>query len=376
VAKGALYPSETKCFDDPVTGLPIRQITAHRSIHHHPFFYLPAWDDAMRHLVFISHRTGLPQIFVEIQETGDLLQLTDRDDLHEWSVHPSHDGRYVYFTAGRSAHRVAIDTQIEEELHRFDTKQLREAGMVGAAMGTTSLSRDDRWWAVPVKYGTYARLWMLDTASGSAQTILERDTIGHPEFHPDDSSVIRYAGPYDQRIWIIRRDGTGNRLVYQRDAAKREWIVHESWRPGTQEILAVNWPHGVLTIDTATGMYRYIAHFHAWHPMVDRGGSRMVTDTRNPDTGLQIFDLEGPRAGRPETLCYPRASNAGDHWNIGHCPYDDGPVDVYAPQHTHPHPSFSPDNRRIVFTSDMSGYAQVYEATLNAAASAAGNSSC
>jgi oligogalacturonide lyase len=55
------------------------------------------------------------------------------------------------------------------------------------------------------------------------------------------------------------------------------------------------------------------------------------------------------------------SSNAGSHWNTTHCPYDDGPVKVVAPQHTHPHPSFSPDGSRVVFTSDRSGVAQLYE---------------
>jgi len=49
-----------------------------------------------------------------------------------------------------------------------------------------------------------------------------------------------------------------------------------------------------------------------------------------------------------------------------HCPYDDddykqGKWKVYAPQHTHPHPSFSPDGRRVVFTSDATGHSQIYE---------------
>jgi oligogalacturonide lyase len=36
-------------------------------------------------------------------------------------------------------------------------------------------------------------------------------------------------------------------------------------------------------------------------------------------------------------------------------------VQVYAPQHTHPHPRFSPDGRWVIFTSDRSGHAQLYE---------------
>ena len=35
-----------------------------------------------------------------------------------------------------------------------------------------------------------------------------------------------------------------------------------------------------------------------------------------------------------------------------------------APQHTHPHPSFSPDSRHIVYTSDRTGHAQIYEAEI------------
>lgn len=88
----------------------------------------------------------------------------------------------------------------------------------------------------------------------------------------------------------------------------------------------------------------------------------MVADTNFPDIGIQTFDpLDG--VGKPQTLCYANASSIGEHWN-GAFPYADGPMKVYARQHTHPHPSFSPDGRYVVFTPDRSGYAQIYEATL------------
>ena len=94
--------------------------------------------------------------------------------------------------------------------------------------------------------------------------------------------------------------------------------------------------------------------------MINRAGDLMVADTNFPDRGLQLFDpLDG--LGEPRPHCETKATNAGAHWNTDHCPYDDGPVDVYAPQHTHPHPNFSPDGRFVVFTSDRSGHAQVYE---------------
>ena len=110
---------------------------------------------------------------------------------------------------------------------------------------------------------------------------------------------------------------------------------------------------------------RPVCAFNAWHPSINRQGTLMCTDTAYPDIGLQLFD---PRdgVGAPRTLCFPEATNEGKHWNTDHCPYDDedyrqGKWKVYAPQHTHPHPAFSPDGRLVVFTSDRGGTAQVYE---------------
>ena len=347
---GALYPIESQILRDEQTGAELRQITAHASIHHHPFYYIPAYDDAMRHLVFVSHRTGRPEIFLELRESGQLLQLTEHAGLAEYSITPSHDGRYVYFTDGGGAWRVETETCREEQLASF-------AGE-GAAQGTTALSYDDRWWAVPVKADGIARLVVIDTASGDCEAIVERDAVGHPQFHPADASLLRYAGPYYERMWVVNRDGSGNRLAYEREGS--EWIVHETWHPGRRELLTARWPHGVIGIDIDGGHKRQGCTFNAWHPMVSRDGAIMVADTNFPDTGLQIFD-PNDGVGEPQLLCLSHSSNEGKHWDIDHCPYDDGPTPVYAPQHTHPHPNFSPDGQYVVFASDRTGFAQLYE---------------
>ena len=357
--KGKCYPSESKLFADARTGARIRQVTDHPSNHHHPFYYLPPCDDAMRHLILVSHRTSRPEIFAEFQDTGQLVQLTEREDIAEFSLHPSHNGKYVYFTTGTGAWRVDTETFKEEKLVNFADVATREKEAVGAVGGPTSVSHDDRFWAVPVRVGEVAPLFIIDTASGNYEAILECDKTGQPEFHPNDASLLRYAGPYWDRLWIVNRDGSGKRLAYKRDVEKKEWIVHETWRPGSREIVVANWPHGVIGVDVDTGAARTVCTFNAWHPSINRQGTLMCADTTFPDIGLQLFD---PRdgAGEPFTLCHSESSNVGAHWDTDHCPYDDGPVEVYSPQHTHPHPAFTPDGKQVVYTSDRTGHAQVY----------------
>ncbi|MEZ4681072.1 MAG: oligogalacturonate lyase family protein [Caldilineaceae bacterium] len=120
--------------------------------------------------------------------------------------------------------------------------------------------------------------------------------------------------------------------------------------------------NGARAIHADTGTERQVTSFNAWHPVCNRQGTQMVADTNFPDIGIQLFD-PCDSIGTPHTLCYPAASSMGEHW-AGPFPYDNGPINVYAPQHTHPHPSFSPDGKLVLYTSDVGGYAQLYEARI------------
>ena len=363
MGKGRVWPREDRWFRDPGTSARLRQITSHPSIHHHPFFFVPPWDDQMQRLIFVSHRTGTPQIFAEDCASGRLIQLTDRTDLAEWSLHPAHGGRFVVFVAGTQAWRLDLETLREESLASFGDVGMREKGMVGAAMGTTTLSRCDRWWAVPVKVGAVSRFVLIDLDAGTSRVILERDTIGHPQFCPDDSGLIFYAGPLTDRLWLVNRDGSGNRRLWQR-AHDQQWITHESWIRGTRELAFVDWPHGVRAIAVDTGAMRQVTAFPAWHAHPDDTGRRFVCDTNFPEIGIHTFDARSTEGAAAATrLCHAWASSIGAHW-AGPFPYNDGPREIHAPQHTHPHPRFSPDGSRVLFTSDRTGDAQLYECFL------------
>ena len=340
----------------------IRQVTSGASIHHHPFFFVPAYDDRMNWLYFISEKTGSPQIFAESQSDQSVFQLTDREDLAEWSVIPSPDGKWVYFVAGNEGWRVSPQSGAEEQMVTFETSEMRERGMTGAAMGTTALSRSGRWWAIPVKFGAISRFVLVDTEIKKAEIIIEKDTIGHPQFCPDDEDLILYAGPLTDRVWITDRSGRQNRRLYEREH-DQQWITHESWWPGQRKVLMVDWPHGIKSVDVGTGEVVQVTHVPAWHAAADSLGERIVCDTNFPDIGIQLIDLKEHEISDGKLLFESNATSRGDHW-AHPFPYNNGPITVYAPQHTHPHPRFSPDGERVVFTSDCTGFAHVYEIVL------------
>lgn len=362
--KDLLYFKNPKRVDyDSITGAEIRQVTAWNETSHHPFYYIPSWDNSMNLLFFVSHVTGNPQIFVEQQDDFTVRQITQAKHLAEWSIHPSGNGEYVYYIDGDSLSRASTETGRVDVLGHFGTHVVKKKGFTAEALGTTALSRDDKWWAVPIKGTDGYEMLIINTETGSIDSILKQELIFHPQFHPSDSSWLRYAGPYNKRIWTVRRDGSENKLMYQRDVTIKEWIVHETWSSDGCEILSTRWPYGVIGIDVATGNVRRLCNFNAWHPMTNITGTMMVTDTTCPDRGIYIFD---PRVASHISdkmvwlLCMSESSNVGSHWDTDHCPYDDKLFTPYAPQHTHPHPGFSPDSKQVIFTSDKTGVSQVY----------------
>ena len=356
--KPKFYNKEAIFFKDSITNNQIAQITCDKSIQHHPFFHVNAYDKEQSKIFFISHRTGNPKIMFVDLSSYNLYQITDFDELNEWSINPSLDGKYVYFTSGNSGWRVEVESGIEEKIIDFKTDKMKEEGMVAAAMGTTCLSNCGEWWGVTYKLLDKSVFIIINTITGDNEVILERDSISHMQFCPDNSNYIFYAGPLTDRVWVIKRDGSGNKRVYEKKPD--EWITHESWVPGTKEIAFVDWPNGMRAISILDGKERTLTNFNAWHAISNSQGTRIIADTNFPDIGIQIFDPNNLE-NNFETICLPEATSVGDHWN-GPFPYGNGPIKVYAPQNTHPHPRFSPDGKNIIYTSDKTGFSQIYQA--------------
>lgn len=347
MAKGQTYSSEVKALKDKKTGAPIRQMTDHPAISHNLYFSNPSWMPDGKTIVFTSYRSGHPNLFKMDENSGEMTQLTDVEGFGGFAACPAKDGHRVFYNTGGQVRAVNIETLEESILADFGESRV----------GGCSLSADGERLVTPLQHNGHSAVVSVNT-DGSGHRIVREPprAVGHVQVCPTDPDLILYSSDINQRMWEVRIDGSNERPLFKHD--KTVWITHETFLGHTDEVIFVHWPYALRGIRVGEDKDRKIAEFNTWHPSPSPDGSRIVCDTTCPDIGLQLIN---PETGEHKTLCYPRSSNGGTQW-AETVPADDDKVqaDTYGPQWSHPHPSFRPDGKRVIYTSDQTGSSQIY----------------
>ncbi len=361
------FPSEAREEHDSRTGRRVVQLTAHPSVHHHLYFLTSSLTPDEGEVVFCSYRSGQPQYYVGGFPAGEIRTLTDVDGLNGFSGILSHDGGELFYTVPARIQGVSL----------ADGNTRTVAEFAGGQLGECSLSADGAWLVTAIRRNGRCGLAIAATDGSAADVILEQErTIIHPQFHPRDPEWLEYAQDPAPRMWMTRRDGTGNTCLYEHN--NQEFLVHETFLgEAGEELIVSHWPYVLRRFHLARREFRDIARFNAWHIAATRDSRTILCDTTLPDIGLRLVDVE---TGTHEALCYPEASCGGSQWKRDcyavaadfaaaraaaerdtSLSWMEMKVDtVYGPQWTHPHPSFSPSERWVLYTSDRTGHAQVY----------------
>lgn len=354
-----VWPCEWERSTDETTGARVTRLTSAPCINH-PLYYLTnSFSADGRWLVFASNRAGKMDLYRARLDNGEIHRLTDVQGLDPFSGNVVDD--VVYFTSTGRIHRL----DLRDESHRVIVER------PGCGFGEVTVSGDRQWLASLITRAGKAGFLIARTDGSEASVILEGvHALYHPQFHPCDPTQLIYSADLpDPRIWTVRRDGTADRCVYRN--TPDEWFVHETFLGKSDRLIVVHWRHGINTIGLADGARQRLTDLSAWHITANVDGSRIVCDTYLPDVGICLVD---PHTGRHRVLCQSRASSKGWQWHesrplaatTGTAPGWMTMVEgasgetAYGPQHTHPHPSFSPDGRWVTFTSDVSRYSQVY----------------
>ena len=370
-AKASVHPSELREFQDSQTGSHIYQLTNDTSINHNLYFLVSSFTPDQEHLIFTSYRSGKPNFFKLEFPNGEIVQLTDADDIHGYSGVISKNGTELFYTQADAIKAIHLDTFEERVLAEFP----------GGSLGECSVSADERYIVTAMKRDDKSHITVTATDGSGGEVIYTSpdQTIIHPQFHPKHPDLIAYSGDPAPRMWTIKRDGRENRSLYQHD--NNEFLVHETFLGALDELIVTHWPYALRRMSLETLQMQTIADFNAWHIASNRDGTKVLCDTVHPDIGLRLVDVE---TGKHTPICYPKSSSSGSQWKTSRyalaedwaaaqqagdreksLSWMEMKVDtVYGPQWTHPHPSFSPDETAVVYTSDVSGHSQVYVAVI------------
>ena len=370
-AKASVHPSELRESQDSQTGAHIYQLTNDTSINHNLYFLTPSFTPDQGYLIFTSYRSGKPNFFKLEFPNGDIVQLTDADDIHGYSGVISKEGTELFYSQADAIKAIHLDTFEERVLAEFQ----------GGGLGECSVSADEQFIVTAMKRDDKSHITVTATDGSGGKVIYTSpdQTIIHPQFHPKHPDLIAYSGDPAPRMWTIKRDGTENRSLYQHD--NNEFLVHETFLGAQDELIVTHWPYSLRRMSLETLQMQTIADFNAWHIASNRDGTKVLCDTVHPDIGLRLIDVE---SGEHAPICYPKSSSSGSQWETDRyalaedwaaaqqagdrekaLSWMEMKVDtVYGPQWTHPHPSFSPDETAVVYTSDVSGHSQVYVAVI------------
>lgn len=337
MAKGQAYPWERKFFSDEVTGVRLVRLTSFPTVNMKFYFHWNAFTPDSKTLVFLSYRyaqrnSPVDAFRVDVDGTN-LVQLTDSPELGGPVVSP--DGKWLYFVCRGELHRVSLATCEEEVIGYIE-------GVRGAGSG--SISADGTRYIADATLENGRRAIIRYCTNGKGQDIiLEMEDISHTQYEPSESKVILFSRQPDsehRNMWLVNDDGTNLRVLNLPYGNG-----HFMWLGPTKRVMtnltSDRWGISVMG-ENDLEPETVVTGEHFWHASCSMDGKWMISDTNWPDHGLQLINV---RTGKFRALCYPGSSSCHPQW-------------------THPHPSFSPDGKIVVFNSDRTGIPHVYLAII------------
>ncbi len=307
----------------------------------------PKWTPQMEYLVFLSNRTG------EHMSPHTLEMATGR-------IKPVVGGRPVQFSMAWNSAKLFYFQ--ERELFLADVVEcfhgkppLLRLGVMPEQYpgfsGGVSVDADGETVYVGVVLEEDLR-WGIAAFNAKRQewrTVVETDwRVGHVQANPFVRGQIMFChetgGDAPQRTWFVNADGSGLRPFYKE--TYDEWVTHEVWWEKDRIIFTI-WPyddahrgqpHGIAQAWLDKPGMEIISEYPAWHTDGSRDGQWAMGDDFDRNIWLvRMADKE-------------RRLLTGTHVSEGF--------------KTHPHGSFTPDSRALVFNSSKRGAAEVMYAPL------------
>lgn len=371
--KGDIYYSTITKKKDDTTGVEMLQLTDNSGDTSHLYFTKSIIDCENRYILLNSNRTGASQLYTFRFADGQMVQITDEEQVVPFSSVLDAWNHVVYYFAGRTLKRVLLDTLEVEELMEIPAgfrpsdlsidnsgrylafsyvEELEFSTQTDQIYSTHRESFFRRPLSVVIRYDIVKKAPLVVWG--------EHEFISHVNISPTDPNVILFCheGPWHlvHRMWTARID---HDRVYPLIDQKvgLEKIGHEfftaSGRVGAQyssrERLGEEFiRHGDIFVNTDGSDERryYYPYSRSMHVQMNYGENMGVGDRahirremKDKSSYMSLLRYEGNQV-EVGLLCAHGSS--------------------FRSQMAHPHPLFTRDDRHIIYSSDLGGRNNVY----------------
>lgn len=382
MAKGDIYPLEYHEYIDEDTGSRVTRLTPPDVICHRNYFYQKCFLDEGRSLIFAAEFDGFRNYYRLELATGNATQLTEGAGDNTFGGFLSPDEQYLYYVKSeRNLMRVTLRDLSEISIYQVADEWVGYGTWVANSACTKLVGVEihrDSWrpvsdWTVFQQFyeeQPLCRVIRVDLQNGERTTLLqENQWLGHPIYRPyDDNSVaFCHEGPLDRvdtRMWLMNEDGSNIRKVKQ--PAPGESYTHEFWVPDGSAMMYVTYVKDspiryLCRVNPDSGLDEKLVEMPPCsHVMSNYDGQLAVGDGSGKpidiadnegygditDPFLYLFDLKKRQTHK--------IAKHGSSWLVL-----DGDRQV-----THPHPSFTPDEKSVLFSSDKDGKPALYLASI------------
>lgn len=334
-------------FRDEQTGVKLRDLTPELPFAQIIYQTHPMWTQDMEYFVFNGGESK--DHLVPQARMNDLARIRPLlTDPVTASVLDTENGR-LYYIQDKSIYVLSVSLGFRKmasprKIAELPAKILRPEGGIsldakGDLVYMGAVMEENKEWAIVA----------LNLETESWQMVTELDfRVGHVQANPSITRIILFChetgGDAPQRTWTVRASGKDLRPFYKE--TYEEWVTHEVWWGGFRALFTI-WPyddvhkgkpHGVAGADLSTGTLTIHSQFPAWHTSGSPDGKWILAD----DFERNIWLIKADTNER-------RLLTQG-HLGIG---FD-----------THPHPSFTPDSKAVVFNSSRSGVEHILQADI------------
>ena len=351
---------------DPDTNAEVTRLTSYRAHSNHLYFTNNCFYDNGRRIVFESDRGNALNYYSMELQTGKIEQLTDLEQRPYPAEFPLHEGfvdatkQNCLFFYDLVLYRLSLRDRSMVPIYRIPDGFIHHILSVSCdgenvytsiIQSAVDRSRGDLPLRDIMKTNPHSMILRIPVGGGKETVLWEEDSfIAHVNVSPTDANMLTFCheGPWDQidhRLWSM--DMSTGTVIKLHPCEKDEVIGHEYWFADGKRIGYHGHYNGCAQLGSiyadGTCDRTYAFPFATGH-IFSQDERLIVGDGGSEGKYLRIWRLLDEGYEDPRALCSHNCS--------------------FRRQRAHVHPRITPDGKSVLYTSDETGYEQLYLAKL------------